>query len=111
VLVHLVDVSDASGRPDPVEDFRVIMGELKSFGHGLDEKPMLVVASKADVANAEKLKQLRAMAKRRKLPFLAISAVSGTGIAELKYALGDRVRASREAEIAPVAAPSILAEY
>jgi GTP-binding protein len=46
VLVHLVDVSDASGRPDPVEDFRVISEELKSFGHGLDEKPMLVVASK-----------------------------------------------------------------
>src|SRR5271156_3649598 len=80
VLVHLVDVSDASGRPDPVEDFRVIMDELKSFGHGLDEKPMLVVASKADVANPEKLKKLRAMAKRRKLPFFAISAVTGAGI-------------------------------
>jgi GTP-binding protein len=111
VLVHLVDVSDASGRPDPVEDFRVIMGELKSFGHGLDEKPMLVVASKADVANPEKLKKLRAMAKRRKLPFFTISAVSGAGIAELKYALGERVRASRETEIAQVTAPTILAEY
>jgi GTP-binding protein len=111
VLVHLVDVSDASGRPDPVEDFRVIMEELKSFGHGLNEKPMLVAASKADVANPEKLKKLRAMAKRRKLPFFAISAVSGAGIAELKYALGERVSASREAEIAPVAAPTILAEY
>ena len=101
VLVHLVDVSDASGRPDPVEDFRVIMAELKSFGHGLEEKPMLVVASKADVANPDKLKKLRAMAKRRKLPFFAISAVTGAGIKELKYALGDLVRASREAEIAP----------
>jgi GTP-binding protein len=111
VLVHLVDVSDASGRPDPVEDFRVIMGELKSFGHGLDEKPMVVVASKADVANPEKLKRLRAMAKRRKLPFFAVSAVSGAGIAELKYALGERVRASREAEVVPVTAPSMLAEY
>jgi GTP-binding protein len=111
LLVHLVDVSDASGRPDPVEDFRVIMDELKSFGHGLDEKPMLVVASKTDVANPEKLKKLRAMAKRRKLPFFAISAVSGAGIPELKYALGERVRASREAEIAPVTAPTILAEY
>jgi GTP-binding protein len=111
VLVHLVDVSDASGRPDPVEDFRVIMAELKSFGHGLDEKPMLVVASKADVANPDKLKKLRAMAKRRKLPFFAISAVSGAGIRELKYALGDLVRASREAEIAPVPANTMLAEY
>jgi GTP-binding protein len=111
VLVHLVDVSDASGRPDPVEDFRVIMAELKSFGHGLDEKPMLVVASKVDVANPDKLKKLRAMAKRRKLPFFAISAVSGAGIQELKYALGDLVRASREAEIAPEAKSTILAEY
>jgi GTP-binding protein len=111
VLVHLVDVSDGSGRPDPVEDFRVILGELKSFGHGLDEKPMLVVASKVDVANPEKLKRLQAMAKRRKLPFFAISAVSGAGIAELKYALGERVRASREAEVGPVTAPSMLAEY
>jgi GTP-binding protein len=111
VLVHLVDVSDASGRPDPVEDFRVIMGELKSFGHGLDEKPMLVAASKADVANPDKLKKLRAMAKRRKLPFFAISAVSGAGIQELKYALSELVRASREAEIAPAAPSTILAEY
>jgi len=28
----------------------VILEELRSFGHGLDEKPMIVVASKADVA-------------------------------------------------------------
>jgi GTP-binding protein len=111
VLVHLVDVSDASGRTDTVEDFRVIMAELKSFGHGLDEKPMLVVASKVDVANPDKLKKLRAMAKRRRLPFFAISAVTGAGIPELKYALGDLVRASREVEIAPAAKSTILAEY
>jgi GTPase len=111
VLVHLVDVSDGSGRPDPVEDFRVIMNELKSFGHGLAEKPMLVVASKVDVANPEKLKKLRAMAKRKKLPFYAISAVAGTGIQELKYAIGDVVRSSREAERAPVVADPIAAQY
>src|SRR5579884_1504770 len=43
LLVHLVDVSDASGRPDPVKDFEVIMGELKSFGAGLESKPMILV--------------------------------------------------------------------
>src|SRR6185312_16135197 len=30
ILVHVVDVSDSSGRPDPVKDFDVIVGELKS---------------------------------------------------------------------------------
>lgn len=95
LLVHLVDVSDGSGRVDPVEDFKVIVSELKSFGHGLEDKPMMVVASKADVANPEKLKKLETMAKRRKLPFYAISAVTGLGIDKLKYAIGERVRELR----------------
>jgi GTP-binding protein len=59
---------------------------------------MLVVASKADVANPEKLKKLQAMAKRRKLPFYAISAVSGAGVDALKYAIAAEVRRAREAE-------------
>jgi GTP-binding protein len=100
LLVHLVDVSDSGGRPDPVQDFKVIMGELESFGHGLDEKPMMVVASKADVANPEKLKKLKAMAKRKKLDFHEISAVTGLGIEKLKYAIGAKVRELRDAATA-----------
>jgi len=92
LLVHLVDVSDASGRPDPVEDFKVINRELAKFGHGLDEKPMIVVATKIDVVNPEKLKKLSTYAKRRKLEFHAISAVTGEGIEELKWALAKRLR-------------------
>src|SRR6201998_864333 len=100
LLAHLVDVSDASARPDPVEDFKVIMSELESFGHGLEEKPMIVIASKVDVANPEKLKRLQQMAKRRKLPFFEISAVTGLGIEKLKYAIGERVRELRDVAVA-----------
>lgn len=96
LLAHLVDVSDGSGRPDPVEDFKVIVKELESFGQGLTEKPMIVIASKADVANPEKLKKLKAMAKRKKLEFYEISAVTGLGVEKLKYAMGARVRELRE---------------
>jgi len=92
LLVHLVDVSDASGRPDPVEDFNAINKELSSFGSGLDEKPMIVAATKIDSANPEKLKKLAAYAKRRKLEFHAISAVTGQGIDELKWGLAKRLR-------------------
>ncbi|MHB1023017.1 MAG: GTPase ObgE [Acidobacteriaceae bacterium] len=97
LLIHLVDVSDASGRPDPVEDFKVIQAELKNFGHGLADKPMIVVATKADVANPDKLKKLQSMAKRRKLPFYTISAVTGEGVEALKYAIGKQVFELREA--------------
>ncbi len=96
LLVHLVDVSDASGRPDPVEDFKVINKELASFGNGgehpLADKPMVVVATKIDAANPEKLKKLSAHVKRKKLEFHAISAVTGQGIEELKWALAKRLR-------------------
>jgi GTPase len=113
LLVHLVDVSDSSGRPDPVEDFKVINKELASFesssvkkefdpfadddgqieeNHPLADKPMIVVATKIDAANPEKLKKLTAHLKRRKLEFHAISAVTGQGVDELKWALATRLR-------------------
>src|SRR5256714_5333142 len=95
VLAHVVDVSDASGRPDPVADFKVIMGELKSFGAGLEKKPMIVVASKIDVANPEKLAKLAKHCKKLKLQTYEISAVTGKGIPELKYALGKMVKEIR----------------
>ncbi len=91
LLAHLIDVSDASGRPDPVKDFKVIMGELASFGAGLEKKPMIVLASKIDVANPEKLAQLRKHCKKTKLELYELSAVTGEGIQKLKYALGKRV--------------------
>ncbi len=96
VLAHLVDVSDGSGRPDPVEDFRTIANELANFSgsseHPLAKKPTIVVATKIDAANPDKLKKLTAYAKRRKLEFHAISAVTGEGVDALKWALARRVR-------------------
>src|SRR6202051_3428810 len=97
VIVHLVDVSDApaDSRPDPVDDFKIITEELKAFDPALAAKPTILVAAQADVANPDKLKKLTAMAKRRKLPFYTISAVTGEGIEALKYALAELVATHR----------------
>jgi GTP-binding protein len=94
LLAHLVDVSEASGR-DPVHDFEVVMNELASFSQELAHKPMLVVASKLDIAqDPGRLESLRAMAGRKGLPFLAISSVTGAGIDQLKRAMGEQVLAA-----------------
>jgi GTP-binding protein len=95
LLVHMVDVSDASGRPDPVKDVEVIQGELKSFGAGLEAKPTIMVASKIDVANKDKLAKLKAYCKKKKLELFPVSAVTGKGIEELKFAMADKVDEAR----------------
>lgn len=90
VLVHLVDMSE-TGR-EPVEDFKTLMNELESFSPDLAAKPMLVVASKMDSAqDADRVKKLKNLAKRRKLPFFEVSSVTGQGIEDLKFALAERV--------------------
>jgi GTP-binding protein len=97
LLVHLVDVSDASGRPDPAKDYELITKELANFGAGLDSKPTIVVASKIDAVNKDKLAKLKRYCKRKKLELFAISAVTGEGVEELKWAMAKRVEKVREA--------------
>jgi GTP-binding protein len=99
LLVHLVDVSDASGRPDPVQDFKIIMQELKSFGAGLEQRPMIVAASKIDVANPGKLTKLKRFCTRHKLPVYPISAVTGEGIEKLTWTMAHKLEELRATEI------------
>ncbi len=96
LLVHLVDVSGASGRPDVVKDVEVILGELDSFGADLADKPMLMVASKIDAANKDRLSKLKQYCQKKKLELFPISAVTGKGIDELKYAMAEKVEEMRE---------------
>ena len=91
VLAHLVDVSGLEPR-DPVERIRAINREMKLFNPALLEKPMLVVATKIDALSDDtQFKRLRQYCRRKKLPFLAISAVAGTGLPELVQQLGEIV--------------------
>jgi GTPase len=50
LLLHLVD---GSGE-DPVESWRVVRGELDGYGAGLDQKPEVIVLTKADLLDGKK---------------------------------------------------------
>jgi GTP-binding protein len=120
VLVHMVDVSDAAIAPeanlakgetsDPVENYKVITDELKSFDPSLAAKPTILVATKVDAANPDKLKKLATFAKRKKLPLYQISAVTGEGIEKLKFALADAVAEHRtiDMDAQPKKEPAIV---
>lgn len=91
VLVHLVDVSEESGR-QPVRDFEVVMEELSNFSEELTRKPMVLVANKLDVAqDPSRIEALAEVARIRNLPFFTISAVTGMGLEKLKRALEAQV--------------------
>lgn len=91
LLVHLVDVSEMSGR-DPVHDFDIVMDELASFSPEMAAKPMLLVATKIDAAqDPERLQSLQKLAEDKNLPFFAISSVTGVGIENLKFAMASAI--------------------
>ena len=93
LLVHLVDVSEASGR-DPVQDFETVMDELASFSRDLVSKPMLVAASKMDVAqDPARVLALRLHVAERGMAYFEISSATGLGIEKLKFAMAERVLA------------------
>src|SRR5688572_29666868 len=99
VLVHLVDVSGASGR-DPVEDFETIVEELRQFDPAVAAKPQIVAANKIDaVDDVTQVQRLQRHVRKRKLPFHRISGVTGKGLDELLEAIWREIAAERTAEI------------
>jgi GTPase len=97
VLVHLVDVSSATGR-DPVEDFETVRKELELFDPAFAAKPQLVAANKIDAVDDEtRVKNLEKRAKKLKLPFFRISGVTGDGVPSLLEAMWKYLAAEREA--------------
>jgi len=95
VLVHLVDVSGASGR-DPVQDFDTILEELRLFDAKVAAKPQLVAATKMDaVDDPSRVEALEHHVRALDLPFFRISAVAGTGLDDLLEAAWRQIAAVR----------------
>jgi len=94
VLVHLIDVTGASGR-DAVQDLDVGRRELQLYDSALAAKPQLVVANKIDAIDPEgDTERIAALARRAAelgLPFFRISGVTGAGVPELLEAVWQRL--------------------
>jgi len=102
VLIHLVDVSSASGR-DPVDDFETVRTELELFDQAFASKPQIVAANKIDAMDDEdRLTRLEKRAKKLKLPFFRISGVTGEGVPALLESAWKHLAAARDRDAAHV---------
>ena len=95
VLIHLVDVSSASGR-DPVEDFDTILEELRLFDPEVASKPQIVAANKIDVLDdPSRVDRLAEHVRARALPLYRTSGATGDGVDRLLEATWGQIATVR----------------
>lgn len=91
MLVHILDAAGSEGR-DPIEDFRTINGELRSYLPELAHRPQIVAANKTDLATPEQLARLREFFAGQGLEYYEICAPIQEGTRELVNAVARLLR-------------------
>ena len=77
VIVHVVSMQE----DDPYNNFKIVQNELKSYGMGLDKRPLIIVASKMDdESNEAKFKEFK---KKVKDDVIALCSLTHKGVDEL----------------------------
>ncbi len=93
-LLHLVD---ACGE-DPLADWRTVRAELAAYGHGLEDKPEIIVLTKTDlVADGDLAECRQRIAGDSGGEIVSISAATGAGLEPLLDACLGLLDADREA--------------
>ncbi len=98
LLLHIIDIAPFDGS-DPVEQAKIILGELDQYSHELHTKPRWLVLNKADLMDADELetrKQAIIAGLDWQGPVYTISAISKNGTQALAYDIMQQLEASRE---------------
>src|SRR5207248_2574255 len=97
VLIHLVEPFPTTAT-DPLNNYRSIRRELELYSAALAAKPEVVAVSKAELTDSGEVRER--LERELARPVLAISAVTGQGLAQLVGAAVELLAAAR-AEVAP----------
>jgi len=91
VLVHLVEPLPADSS-DPTANYRAVRQELQLYSAALALKPEIIAVSKAELTGAELVRER--LQKELNREVLAVSAVTGQGLAQLVAAVGKELQAA-----------------
>jgi len=88
LLLHLIDGSVG----DPVDAWRIVRGELDSYGAGLDDKSEVIALTKSDLLDEKKrAKIVKALEKEAGAKVFPVSAPLGEGMDPLLDAIIERL--------------------
>ena len=82
ILIHLVEPIPFDGS-DPLENYRVVRGELEQYDVALGRRPEIVAVTKVELPDALGVRDR--LARELGLDVLAISAVTGQGLDQLSH--------------------------
>ena len=86
IIAHVIDMAGSEGR-DPYEDYLLINKELEEYNPNLLKKPMIVIANKMDLAEAnENLKKFK---EKVSCKIFEVSAAMNKGLQEVVDSLAD----------------------
>ena len=86
MLIHIVDLSDTTRRPDLA--IEIIEKELEAFSRPLSQKKVWLVGNKMDAAQDDSnIKYFQQACEKRKQPPRLVSCATGEGIRELMLAI------------------------
>lgn len=90
-IIHMVDASGSEGR-DPIEDIYTINRELSEYNAEIASRPQIIAANKIDIIPEEAeavIGRLKEEFEPSGVEVMPISAVTGEGIKELLYKVGE----------------------
>lgn len=90
ILVHVVDISGSEDR-NPIDDFNLINNEIYSYDEKLKDLPMIVVANKMDMPNADE--NLKAFQRKfgKKYTIIPTTTIIHEGVEVLLKAIVDKL--------------------
>ena len=89
LLVHIIDMSGSEGR-DPLEDYEIIMNELKEYEYRLLDREMIIVANKMDLDGAKE-NLVRFKEAYPELTVYETVTLTQEGTQKLVYAIADKL--------------------
>lgn len=98
VIIHIVDAAGSEGR-DPIADIYAINKELEAYNADIAKRPQVIAANKMDMIydeDSDIVEKLKLEFESKGIEVYPISAVSGKGVRELLYKVGNMLEEINE---------------